>query len=849
MNFNRICCASRRQLRTHGTYLHSLYLATLLTACCVMPRDAHAAVSGALWPGFNAPGFSNTAGGDVFLLEYDGRLVALGPFESVGRTAAFGAAAWDGVQWTGLGAGIFGERFPGRVLGATVLGHDLVAALSLRDTWDEPAPVAFLRWDGQRWQTMTTLPAIWPGQIRTVGSYRGELIVAGTFDALGGVPVTNIAAWDGAGWHALGMGLDAAVRGSSPEECEYYNASVISVFALQDRLYAAGLFDRSGDRRLNNIAEWDGQTWRTLRGGLEGWVSKLGAYQGDLVASGGFHTVEGVPSPGLARWDGAHWQVFGNGAPHAWNVTTLAADGTRLFATSEDWEPVEHEWHGALHVWDGTGWSAQPGAAGTKSLVPFAGRLYAAGRFETFAHSPVNGLVSADLADLSQWSSPAPGAGFSGLAWYDQWGPSGTYVAALTAFQGDLVVAGPSLHPLPRSQASVLRRSGESWITLGEFDGAVRALAVAGDHLIAAGDFQHAGTDAVAGIAEWDGVEWRAIGGGIPEGGIQAVVPYGSGIMAIGWFSYVQGQLLHSIAYCGGTRWERVGSANVIQGVLTAAVYRGHLIVGGDFRWDGRRQSRSIAEWDGVEWREFQGGANGAVHKIVVDGDKLYAVGTFTQIGGVAARSGAVWDGSMWSALPADEGATLAAIAPVGANLYAVSHVLRGSPVRREYTSQLVSWNGTRWEPLAPRSPGYVADLLVIGTSVYAGGSFHFFGGQPAAAIARWDVIPAPQSQARLAFATGRAANALAVQSSPGGDGFRIAYRIGVPGDAELGVYDVRGRLVQRLAMGPRAAGAYESLWGQQDSRGRAVARGVYFVRLAIRGDALVRKIVVMPHA
>jgi len=60
---------------------------------------------------------------------------------------------------------------------------------------------------------------------------------------------------------------------------------------------------------------------------------------------------------------------------------------------------------------------------------------------------------------------------------------------------------------------------------------------------------------------------------------------------------------------------------------------------------------------------------------------------------------------------------------------------------------------------------------------------------------------------------------------------------------ATLAVYDVRGRLVRRLASGPRAAGAHAIAWDLRDDRGQGVGSGFYFGRLEADGRTFTTKI------
>jgi photosystem II stability/assembly factor-like uncharacterized protein len=63
------------------------------------------------------------------------------------------------------------------------------------------------------------------------------------------------------------------------------------------------------------------------------------------------------------------------------------------------------------------------------------------------------------------------------------------------------------------------------------------------------------------------------------------------------------------------------------------------------------------------------------------------------------------------------------------------------------------------------------------------------------------------------------------------------------PGDANLRIYDVGGRLVRELANGPVAPGDHRTDWDGRDGHGRRVAAGVYLVRLETPDSVATRRI------
>jgi hypothetical protein len=79
---------------------------------------------------------------------------------------------------------------------------------------------------------------------------------------------------------------------------------------------------------------------------------------------------------------------------------------------------------------------------------------------------------------------------------------------------------------------------------------------------------------------------------------------------------------------------------------------------------------------------------------------------------------------------------------------------------------------------------------------------------------------------------------------NPGRGRVRLSYVLPEPGDVELAVYDLQGRLVRALADGARPAGRYRAVWDRLDGDGMRAAAGIYIVRLATPDAQLTRKLV-----
>lgn len=125
---------------------------------------------------------------------------------------------------------------------------------------------------------------------------------------------------------------------------------------------------------------------------------------------------------------------------------------------------------------------------------------------------------------------------------------------------------------------------------------------------------------------------------------------------------------------------------------------------------------------------------NGAVYALNADAPGvLYVGGPFTDAGGNAdADRIASWNGSSWSALGSSSASTQISNGAVFAIAYATGKVYAGGTFQNAggeaNADFLAVWDGVSWEPFCnssgPAFGGNVVALQVIGSTLYAGGTF-----------------------------------------------------------------------------------------------------------------------------
>ena len=404
-------------------------------------------------------------------LRPNGDLVVGGEFVAAGNTAAMGIAIWNGVAWT--------SPIPGpsanHVAAMHVLGNGdvLICAGNLGGSW------FVARWNGATWGQLGTssyLPRLAFAELAN-----GTLVATGNRQpsSTGGLERWNGSSWsfvDSPPWWSSGVALlevapgdlwlatmgGSMVLGSVwrwtgagwHPPADGLDGLIERVVAHGDGFAIAGSFTQVGSTQARQLAHIATSGAVTSMGGVDGQIEAMAvAANGDLVVGGLLTAVGGVPVNGVARFDGTQWRAMGSPPLH---VQALAA------------EPNGDVIAGGQHFatllataarWNGTTWTllGQPG------YLPI---------INTSAIAVVpNGDVVVGVYGT---------AGPKVVRWNGAlWAPLGNGLASSSA--GDFVLA---LLVLPN-----------------------------GD-LVAGGQFTRG---RLTNVARWDGVDWRAMGSGIPQ--------------------------------------------------------------------------------------------------------------------------------------------------------------------------------------------------------------------------------------------------------------------------------------------------------------------------------------------
>ena len=728
-------------------------------------------------PGFHVNGVDR----EVWALHAVGtgpgaKLYVGGWFSNASGVPADGIAMWDGSSWSALGTGV-GPHLS-RVTALATYDDGTGDALYVGGSFQQAAGVganAIARWDGTSW---SPLGAGLNGNVQDLAVFDDgsgpALFAGGSFTHAGGLVVNGIAKWDGSSWSALGTGLAA-------EYGPFANALAVYDDGSGPALYVAGGIDSAGGVPVSNVARWDGTAWSALGAGTNSVVRTLTVYDdGDgpqLHAGGFFMLAGGAPASKVARWNGSSWSALGLGALEGTVFDLFVHDdgtGPELYAGGQ----FVAGSLGAKSIarWNGSDWS--PLAGGTtgevQAMTTFddgsGARLVAGGIFGFVGGVPANRVATWDGAS---WSGLGDGAGVDStvlaMTPFDDGGGPALFVAGGFTAAGDVPVN------------LVARWDGSSWtplssgMTLDAPGAVVRALAgtdgVGGPALYAGGRFSTAGGVAARNVARWDGGAWTELGSGVGDASSEvralAVFDDGSGpaLYAGGRFATAGGAPASAIARWDGSGWSQVGSGfgSSIPSWLwveALAVYDDGsgpaLYAGGAFTSAGGAPASCIARWDGVAWSEVGGGTDHVVLSLAVfdsgSGPELFAGGYFGQAGAAVVEHVARWNGTSWLSAGAGLGGASAKVTTFGVfddgsgpALYAGG---RFSHAGATEVDGIARWDGAGWSAVdGGVSDIYLSEYEVVSLAafddgesrgLYVGGMFRKAGSTFSNYLAEW---------------------------------------------------------------------------------------------------------------
>ena len=359
----------------------------------------------------------------------------------------------------------------------------------------------------ENWDDRFVGPPGVDGEVSVIAVNGNDVYVGGWFSNIRGLPVNNIAKWDGSNWSALGSGVTGDVT-----------SGVGAIAVNGNVVYAGGSFERAGGIAALNVAKWDGNNWSAIGNGVQGDVHAIAVSGSDLYVGGDFSEAGGgTTANNIAKWDGSRWSALGSGV---YGITTryqypyvdaLAFARGELYAGGKFTSAGDVSANN-IAEWDGTKWSAlgngltyptETGLERVNAIAIVGGAVYVGGAFINAGGVNANNIAR---WDGTKWSTL--GVGFD------------PYVSAITSMNGKVVV-GAYFAPDPQhALTDVFSWDGTTWTALGgnfqytnQYGPYFTSIGVTSSgNLFIGGVFSVAGGVEVNNIAEWNQSHWAGLG-------------------------------------------------------------------------------------------------------------------------------------------------------------------------------------------------------------------------------------------------------------------------------------------------------------------------------------------------
>ncbi|MFU8832533.1 MAG: hypothetical protein ACNA7J_10300, partial [Wenzhouxiangella sp.] len=272
-------------------------LSALAGVDCPLFMPARGQIQDAQWDRkFHIAGVSNSFSNAPMVYDFaisdEGEVLAAGQFSWFGQDMVSpllqGSATGQWESLTDVGT-----------LTITALANDPDHALVLA-TQEGPIGTRSINLGGEIILTDTNgtqTIGVFEGAVRRLIWHQGSLWAGGWFQMENGGP-SHLAVWDGEAWQPP--------PGGEPDE------PVLALASDDQGLFVGGQFHTVGGIDALSVAHYDGDEWTAFD--LPGRVLALDHFDGELHAAGFLGVPDfDTPSGGVARWNGAGWEVVGEG--------------------------------------------------------------------------------------------------------------------------------------------------------------------------------------------------------------------------------------------------------------------------------------------------------------------------------------------------------------------------------------------------------------------------------------------------------------------------------------------------------------------------------------------------------
>jgi hypothetical protein len=344
-------------------------------------------------------------------------------------------------KWKPLGNGI-----PEKIQATcTDTNNNLYVAYTV-DTFVVPfgSKIYIVKWNGTTWTNLPNLLAYGYGLSKefkiNLCIFKNELYLGGDFDSIKGIESgSGILRYDGSKWNSV-------------NPTSYYRKlNLTKMIVFQGKLYVIGVFSKINNIVCNNIASWDGITWKALgdltREGFDGKPNDLIIYNSKLFIAGSFTRVGNwTDTFDMAVWNGSILsgkhspldsiilfgtyqnlmllcsknEIFFWDGSNLWTKISVLNDININYKSWNNYNTIEYKneiWLCSdtikfkgistiynIIIWDGNTWSPYPGIKYHSNIGKFIdnfeilnGKLIATGNFDSLNGVLCNNIAMLDL--------------------------------------------------------------------------------------------------------------------------------------------------------------------------------------------------------------------------------------------------------------------------------------------------------------------------------------------------------------------------------------------------------------------------------------------------------------------
>ncbi len=344
-------------------------------------------------------------------------------------------------------------------------------------------------------------------------SVTGSLIIGGNFSFFNSDTTSGVVCWNGSnfqrmgcgfGWNCLSPAHPGGIYPPPSDFCRY-----------KGNLYATGAFDYAGGVPSNGLAYWNGNDWVPVEPGLrysDG--SKASGYRlriinDELYVCGLFQNCMGIAANSIAKYDGYSWQSV-------YDIPQFSSDPSFIFDVAfykgylyvggdffDENNMSGDRWDIVRYngsTWEGVGGGIKGGFSYIARMLVYKDKLYMAGSMNKQIGNPGNGIAA---WDGEQWDNVGGGLGYNGEI----------QVRDMKIFDDKLYVVGNISRAGGVSAWDIAYWDGENWCGLGTrtetFDNQLGCLGTYRDSLFIGGGFWSVdGDSSISRIAKWIGDDY-----------------------------------------------------------------------------------------------------------------------------------------------------------------------------------------------------------------------------------------------------------------------------------------------------------------------------------------------------